>query len=193
MKFRLLFQKLFPYVHFTSREMSIGKEKCTICGKIITNPRNSCEHIVGNLYMGEMCCREAMDIQFHGLAITTQPKDKYGVLHPEGLEYNYEAIEMLLEHIDSPYMLWKIREMESLKNEFINIGRNEKCPCGSGKKYKKCCMGTPKELKKHKHLEICEGKPFPPVPVKEIGTWKQKVNRDKKSSLKCDVMLMKAQ
>ncbi|MEW5760915.1 MAG: SEC-C metal-binding domain-containing protein, partial [Candidatus Thermoplasmatota archaeon] len=24
------------------------------------------------------------------------------------------------------------------------IGRNEPCPCGSGKKYKKCCLG--KEL-----------------------------------------------
>ncbi len=23
---------------------------------------------------------------------------------------------------------------------FTKIGRNEKCPCGSGKKYKKCCM-----------------------------------------------------
>ncbi|MCP4719740.1 MAG: hypothetical protein GY860_09830 [Desulfobacteraceae bacterium] len=22
----------------------------------------------------------------------------------------------------------------------VKIGRNEKCPCGSGKKYKKCCM-----------------------------------------------------
>ncbi len=25
-----------------------------------------------------------------------------------------------------------------------NIGRNAPCPCGSGKKYKKCCMGKPK-------------------------------------------------
>ena len=25
------------------------------------------------------------------------------------------------------------------------IGRNELCPCGSGKKYKKCCIG--KEIK----------------------------------------------
>jgi hypothetical protein len=25
------------------------------------------------------------------------------------------------------------------------IGRNEPCPCGSGKKYKKCCRGTPKD------------------------------------------------
>ncbi|MBE0664154.1 MAG: SEC-C domain-containing protein [Bacteroidales bacterium] len=23
---------------------------------------------------------------------------------------------------------------------FLKIGRNEPCPCGSGKKYKKCCM-----------------------------------------------------
>ena len=25
------------------------------------------------------------------------------------------------------------------------IGRNAPCPCGSGKKYKKCCMGTPRD------------------------------------------------
>jgi len=25
------------------------------------------------------------------------------------------------------------------------IGRNEPCPCGSGKKYKNCCLGEPEE------------------------------------------------
>ena len=25
------------------------------------------------------------------------------------------------------------------------IGRNDPCPCGSGKKYKKCCLGTQKQ------------------------------------------------
>ncbi len=24
----------------------------------------------------------------------------------------------------------------------MNIGRNDPCPCGSGKKYKKCCLST---------------------------------------------------
>ncbi len=28
----------------------------------------------------------------------------------------------------------------ALENTQKNIGRNDKCPCGSGKKYKKCCM-----------------------------------------------------
>lgn len=27
----------------------------------------------------------------------------------------------------------------------MKIGRNEPCPCGSGKKYKKCCLNKPKE------------------------------------------------
>ncbi len=27
-----------------------------------------------------------------------------------------------------------------LKNEWKNVGRNDLCPCGSGRKYKKCCL-----------------------------------------------------
>ena len=30
-----------------------------------------------------------------------------------------------------------------MKREY-NIGRNDECPCGSGKKYKKCCLSTGK-------------------------------------------------
>jgi len=28
----------------------------------------------------------------------------------------------------------------------MKIGRNELCPCGSGKKYKKCCLRKNKQL-----------------------------------------------
>jgi hypothetical protein len=28
-----------------------------------------------------------------------------------------------------------------------NIGRNDPCPCGSGKKYKKCCIDKPSPIK----------------------------------------------
>lgn len=28
----------------------------------------------------------------------------------------------------------------SVSSSFANVGRNEPCPCGSGKKYKKCCI-----------------------------------------------------
>jgi hypothetical protein len=29
------------------------------------------------------------------------------------------------------------------KNPFRNVGRNDPCPCSSGKKFKKCCLGKP--------------------------------------------------
>jgi len=32
-----------------------------------------------------------------------------------------------------------IRNRYTYKREEKKIGRNEPCPCGSGKKYKKCC------------------------------------------------------
>jgi hypothetical protein len=35
---------------------------------------------------------------------------------------------------------------ESLRIKTRKIGRNEPCPCGSGKKYKKCCMESPNNL-----------------------------------------------
>ncbi len=31
------------------------------------------------------------------------------------------------------------RNRNTVRNEGIKIGRNDPCPCGSGKKYKKCC------------------------------------------------------
>ncbi len=37
-------------------------------------------------------------------------------------------------------------EPETLIREQPKVGRNEQCPCGSGKKYKKCCLGKQEEL-----------------------------------------------
>src|ERR1700736_6529577 len=31
---------------------------------------------------------------------------------------------------------------ERLENPFKSVGRNDRCPCGSGKKFKKCCLAT---------------------------------------------------
>lgn len=34
------------------------------------------------------------------------------------------------------------RQPKQLVRKYKKIGRNDKCPCGSGKKYKNCCMNT---------------------------------------------------
>ncbi len=48
-------------------------------------------------------------------------KDYLGNLSPKELEH-------LINGVQEPYI-----------NPFAGIGRNDPCPCGSGKKYKKCC------------------------------------------------------
>ena len=30
---------------------------------------------------------------------------------------------------------------ETVRKKFAKVGRNDPCPCGSGQKFKKCCMG----------------------------------------------------
>ena len=55
----------------------------------------------------------------------------------------YEGFESIvvqheIDHMDG--VLMTDRKMQPVKFE-KKIGRNDKCPCGSGKKYKKCCGG----------------------------------------------------
>lgn len=38
--------------------------------------------------------------------------------------------------------------VEPIRREGAEIGRNDPCPCGSGKKYKQCCLGKEKSRKK---------------------------------------------
>ncbi len=49
------------------------------------------------------------------------------------------------------------------------VGRNEKCPCGSGKKYKNCCLQ--KDLEEQRHQAPAE-EPFEENPAPKFATWK---------------------
>jgi len=75
-----------------------------------------------------------------------------------GLNYNCEAYKMFFKHID-PYMQYMAKELNKkrspanvmnwirqseLQKSTIKVPeRNSPCPCGSGKKYKKCCGKDP--------------------------------------------------
>jgi preprotein translocase subunit SecA len=51
---------------------------------------------------------------------------------PQSAVANFDA---MLEHMsDKPR-----QSTPQFKNDMRSIGRNDACPCGSGKKYKKCC------------------------------------------------------
>lgn len=165
------YEKLFPYEYFASRESIIKKQKCSICNKYRTI-RSRCEHKIGNLYMGEMCGMIIEDVELLAIAIVKNPFDKYTVLFPEGLEYNYEMLETLINTLNTPYDRWNITEYKELTAEYKDSGRNDKCPCGSGRKYKKCCLGKEKTLRNHYHITLIDNVPAKPIKKFTSNTWK---------------------
>lgn len=144
-------QMLFPYQYFSSRESTVKKWRCSICNQIISL-RNSCGHEIGEIYNGEQCFRIAEDIEFHAIAIVTNPFDKYAVLFLEGKEYNYLMLDNLMENWTNPYEKWDIQVTMDLNEEYKGLGRNKPCACNSNKKYKDCCLKTGED--KHKHYKL---------------------------------------
>lgn len=76
-----------------------------------------------------------------------------------GLNYLCEGLKMFYRHVE-PYMDFMAKELKNKRapanvmtwvknkeNQVINKvaipNRNDPCPCGSGKKFKNCCMGKP--------------------------------------------------
>jgi uncharacterized protein YecA (UPF0149 family) len=53
------------------------------------------------------------------------------------LEQNAPSIESIVG--TSEYSKFALRKQKQLVKEY-KIGRNDTCPCGSGKKYKHCCL-----------------------------------------------------
>lgn len=150
------FQSLFPYALFLSPEF-VHKEKCSICGQLIT-PRNACNHTVGDIYDGEMCSREMVDVQFCGAALVKHPVQKYSVpffSDPKSGtnkdHYDYWLVRNLAYCLQSPFHSWDVAEtrIRHPHTYFKDVGRNDLCPCGSGLKYKKCCLPESGVLRPH--------------------------------------------
>jgi uncharacterized protein len=57
------------------------------------------------------------------------------------------AQEELPELVSAIYDFWRAQRSagETFRREEPKVGRNDACPCGSGKKYKQCC-GSPERL-----------------------------------------------
>ncbi len=42
--------------------------------------------------------------------------------------------------VNQPSLLEKLQPVDTIRREMPKLGRNKECFCGSGKKYKKCCL-----------------------------------------------------
>lgn len=168
------YEKVFPDYVYTSRESIIKSEKCSICGKV-ASLRGGCKHIPGKLYMGELCLRIVTDFEILGVAIVKNPLDKYAKIKIEGKEYNYEILDYLMKKLESPFRPWYVEQMLRIKPEYNHLGRNDRCPCGSGKKYKKCCINTPQEYGSHNRITLLGGEEMKEERIDFSGRWVDKL------------------
>ena len=49
------------------------------------------------------------------------------------------CVQHEIDHLNGMRILDRAMEL-TIRRDKPKIGRNEPCPCGSGKKYKKCCI-----------------------------------------------------
>ena len=83
------------------------------------------------------------DWYFSGASV---PKDSKGSWEKEHSNNKDEQIRLLesvcvqheIDHLNGVICMDRKRDTTIVKDR--KVGRNEPCPCGSGKKYKKCCL-----------------------------------------------------
>lgn len=150
-------QELFPYKWFMSPEFVVLDQKCNICNTSISL-RKTCGHVIGEIYDGKSCCREITNGKMVGVALTENPRNKYAVPFSKDSKtgkqidnFDYTFLKYLISVVQSPFDKWsyswtKIRHPHS---RFKEIGKNDLCPCESGKKYKKCCLSEDGVLRPH--------------------------------------------
>ncbi len=150
-------QSLFPYKLFFSPAFLHLENVCSICRKPIAI-RNPCGHKVGEIYDGEMCLREITKIDILEMSFVTAPVQKYSIpfmVDPETNQrrdhYDYTLVKYVTDGLRSPFDSWDTvwTKRRHPHSHYKHVGRNEPCPCESGKKYKDSCLRQPGVLRPH--------------------------------------------
>jgi len=153
----LIIEKLYPYNIFMSMGIETSLFECSICGKNIDS--FECEHEIGELYYGEMAFGIAKNItNINHISMVKNPMDKRCVVQYSDDSHHFKGLQFLNKQLISnqltPITLYDANETprKTLNNKYKKLKRNEKCFCGSGKKFKKCCIN--KEYIDENHIEL---------------------------------------
>lgn len=139
-------QDMYPLTWAFSPAFLHKEIKCSICGTKLTL-RSKCDHINGEIYEGEMCSRVVTSTELLHVALVKDPVQKYSFIFPkEDNLQPFSPLTNLAAAIGSPWRRWKYdkEERRQFHPAFKGVGRNEICPCNSGAKYKRCCLGKEK-------------------------------------------------
>ncbi len=136
------FEDLYPFKLFFSSEYIIAKSHCSLCGKSMQSL--SCPHRKGELYWGKRAVEIVDEIrEFQAVSIVEHPDDKRLVMKnaddKRSPEEKFKMLDYFLALGVSKTAIYD-KKVYRVRNEvYKGVGRNEMCPCGSGKKYKYCC------------------------------------------------------
>jgi hypothetical protein len=153
-------QSIFPYKVFLSPGFIELEKTCSICGSIVT-PRKPCGHVTGEIYNGTQCFRIVTRMKMLEVSFVEKPLQKYSVVFLKDSEtgqsrdhYSYGLVQYAIDALRGPFDGWDPEHTKRLQphSRFSHLGRNDPCPCGSKKKYKKCC--GPKEGVLCPHVEF---------------------------------------
>jgi hypothetical protein len=150
-------EQLYPYNVFFSVGMVVEGLECSLCGFDIDS--DECLHMRGHLYVGRMATAIVQKcVRFDHASLVTHPANKRCVVQYEDTGKQFNVIRYLSNLIASNRCkisdLWSLRfSKRRLPNpEYRKLGRNERCFCGSGRKFKKCCMAN--DYVEEDHVEI---------------------------------------
>jgi len=156
------YEILYPFNVFASSEMIITKSHCSICNKSMLS--SECPHIKGKLYWGLEAYEVVDDMEPQTVALVKHPLDKRCVMElsddQRTEEEKYAILHDLVHKVPNRMSLFEVEEQKSIRkrNDMIIVGRNDPCPCKSGKKFKKCCQD--KLYYEHTHIVIHQKEPI---------------------------------
>jgi hypothetical protein len=153
-------EKLYPYQVFFSVGLIKEKAECSICGKSIDNLE--CEHIAGELYRGRRAYGIVKKIkQLDHVAVVTNPADKRCTVQLLNTDEQFKGVAYLANGIRNEvldplgFSHLEFTEIRKSNKDMTIVGRNDPCPCGSGNKFKKCCID--KSYIETTHVNIVPG------------------------------------
>ena len=150
-------EKLYPYQVFASVGIIKEEAECSICGKSIDS--FECEHIAGELYRGRLAYGVVKRVkQLEEVSLVKNPADKRCTVQVSDTSEQFNGVAYLAEGIRNRilgplnFSHLEFKKRKKPNNEIPLTGRNAPCPCGSGKKFKKCCID--KSFIETTHVEI---------------------------------------
>ena len=135
----------------------IKRAYCSICQTKV-GVRWPCGHIKGEIYGGQPCSQIVEEAELAEISMVERPASLLLINHKERMLNSADKFMELAAKLPSPYTLWFPESVTDLRQHpaYRDVGRNAKCPCGSGKKLKQCCTHGYPQIK-HWAIHIAKG------------------------------------